>query len=153
MATRRGARQAGLVGMQATLDALNQYGKNMDDQLKWAVDKTAGEVLELAQRSINRKSRGEKVGNRYVSKPGDAPNTDSGDLLKSLKVVNNGFYADVGTDLFYAPWLEFGTQNMPARPFLAPALKRRRFVWFKRLKEIAKEAGVKVGRKGKRMRK
>lgn len=153
MATRRGARQAGLVGMQATLDALNQYGKNMDDQLKWAVDKTAGEVLELAQRSVKRKSRGEKVGKRYVSKPGDAPNTDSGDLVNSLHVVNNGFYADVGTDLFYAPWLEFGTQNMPARPFLAPALKRRRYVWFKRLKEIAKEAGVKLSRKGKRARK
>lgn len=149
MATRRGPRQAGVVGMAATLDALNEYGKDMDAQIKWAVDKTSGEVLELAQKSINRKSRGEKAGGRYVSKPGTAPNSDSGDLIKSLKIVNQGFYADVGSDLFYAPWLEFGTQNMPARPFLAPALKRRRFVWFKRIKEIAKEAGVRISRKKK----
>lgn len=149
MATRRPRGSAGIVGMQATLDALNEYGKNMDAELKGAVEKTANEVLVIAQKSMSRKSRGEKINGRYVSKPGTAPNVDTGELLRSLRVDNKGFYADVGTDVFYAPWLEFGTQNIEARPFLAPALKRRRFVWFKRLKEIAKEAGVKISRKKK----
>ena len=147
MATRRAAGSAGMVGMKATLDALNEFGKNMDADLKVAVAKTANEVLGIAQKSISRKSRGEKVDGRYVSKPGSPPNVDTGALLRSLRVKNKGFYADIGSDMFYAPWLEFGTQNMPARPFLAPALKRRRFIWFKRLREIAKQAGVKVSRK------
>lgn len=149
MATRRQPASAGIVGMQATIDALNQFNKNMDAELKASVEKTANEVLETAQKSMRRKSRGEKIGGRYVSKPGEAPNVDTGQLLNSLRVDNQGFYADVGTDVFYAPWLEFGTKNMPARPFLGPALKRRRFVWFKRLKEIAAAAGVKVRTRGR----
>lgn len=33
---------------------------------------------------------------------------------------------DVGTDVFYAPFVEFGTSRAAAQPFLGPALERAR---------------------------
>lgn len=33
-----------------------------------------------------------------------------------------GIYADVGSAVLYAPYVELGTSNMPAYPYLRPAL-------------------------------
>jgi HK97 gp10 family phage protein len=33
-----------------------------------------------------------------------------------------GFYVDVGTDVEYGPFVEFGTRKMRAQPFMRPAL-------------------------------
>lgn len=35
-----------------------------------------------------------------------------------------GLYLDVGTNVEYAPYLEFGTSRMPPYPFLRPALEQ-----------------------------
>lgn len=57
---------------------------------------------------------------------GFAP-VDTGDLQRSIGTTygkyEEGIYAEVGTDLFYAPFQEFGTSNgVPPHPFLRPAL-------------------------------
>ncbi len=60
-----------------------------------------------------------------VSKPGSPPNTDTGRLVQSIKFefaddLSSGF---VGSNLKYAAWLEFGTENMSARPWLSTAVE------------------------------
>lgn len=59
-----------------------------------------------------------------VSNPGDPPNTDTGRLVQSIKVEfeDDGAIGLVGSNLKYAAWLEFGTENMRARPWLSAAV-------------------------------
>ena len=79
--------------------------------------------------------KGSEVVTRYkpkrdvlVSPPGEAPNSDTGRLAKSITVdLNKGrLSARVYTDLEYAKWLEYGTRSMDARPFLGPAYERQK---------------------------
>ena len=43
---------------------------------------------------------------------------DEGDLIESIRYAVQYGTVDIGSDLDYAPYLQFGTQDMPARPFL-----------------------------------
>ncbi|MFC6591676.1 HK97-gp10 family putative phage morphogenesis protein [Deinococcus lacus] len=62
-----------------------------------------------------------------VSAPGDSPAVQTGRLRQSITVqkVKAGRYR-VGTNVEYAPYLEFGTRNMQPRPFMRPALEKHR---------------------------
>lgn len=55
---------------------------------------------------------------------------DTGNLRSSithvLGVDGQGLYADIGTNVEYAPFVEFGTRYMAAQPFLVPALAAAR---------------------------
>ena len=93
-------------------------------------------VRTSAVKSIQSVSSGDTVtryrngGGSYshtASKPGDAPNTDTGALAGrtlQVDVRREGVY--VGSSLEYAPMLEFGTSKMRARPWLNPALESNR---------------------------
>jgi phage gpG-like protein len=56
---------------------------------------------------------------------GDPPNSDKGRLVQSIKFdfINGGLTGLVGTNLKYGAWLEFGTKNMQARPWLQPSVQ------------------------------
>lgn len=60
------------------------------------------------------------------SRPGRPPGRVTGALITSIRIEfdGDGLGASVGSDLDYAAYLEFGTMDMPARPFLIPALER-----------------------------
>jgi len=47
-------------------------------------------------------------------------------VTHEVKTVDDKHQGKVGTAVFYAPRLEFGTSRMPARPWLLPALKESR---------------------------
>lgn len=118
----------GIQEMQANLAALsNKYS----DAIAKAAFVAAQSVRSDAIRSIQNVSSGETVtryradGTPYkhtASKEGDAPNTDTGDLVKSVQVEvkSDGVY--VGSRLEYAGHLEFRL----SRPWLLPALEKNR---------------------------
>jgi HK97 gp10 family phage protein len=94
-----------------------------------ALAKSALEIHKNAVKSIAKSSKGERQ-KRYnpertvrVSNEGDAPNNDTGRLIQSIKFEVEEDAAYVGSNLKYAAWLEFGTEKMAARPWLAPALQ------------------------------
>lgn len=66
------------------------------------------------------------------SSPGEPPAVDTGRLRASITHRLEGGGRDtrtkgyVGTNVEYAPYLEFGTSRMAARPFLTPALEKHR---------------------------
>lgn len=60
--------------------------------------------------------------NVTVSKPGDAPHTDTGRLRQSIKFNYQDGVGNVGSNLKYAAWLEFGTEDMAPRPWLSTAI-------------------------------
>lgn len=91
-------------------------------------------VEEEAKKSIQ---QGNKTGRTYqrgsithkASAPGQAPATDTGRLVNSIKTDNDEARGVVtvsaGAGLVdYVSSLEFGTKNMAARPFMKPALKK-----------------------------
>jgi HK97 gp10 family phage protein len=55
---------------------------------------------------------------------------DTGRLRSSINwrlgVDGRGLYATIGTNVEYAPYVEFGTRYMAAQPFLRPALNAAR---------------------------
>ena len=73
--------------------------------------------------------RGQAPKAHITSRPGDAPNTDSGQLVNGIEmsIKPDGVYVGVGRKGVrdYATYLEFGTRKMRARPFIQPALAGR----------------------------
>jgi HK97 gp10 family phage protein len=53
-----------------------------------------------------------------ASAPGEYPKTDTGRLVSSISVEKGEGFALVGSNLEYAPLLEYGTPKMDARPWL-----------------------------------
>ena len=116
---------------------LNRLGRNSKKAIAQGVFMTAQQVRTAAVKSIQEQSQGETVtrisqaGNEYshvTSRPGDAPNTDTGALVRSI-AVEPPMPAEtmfVGSGIDYALWLETGTRRMRPRPWLMPAVDAHR---------------------------
>ena len=60
-----------------------------------------------------------------VSLPGDPPAPDVGRLRASITIDRvSVFVVRVGTNVEYAPWLEYGTARLKKRPFMRPSWMR-----------------------------
>lgn len=139
----------GVLSSKKLVDAIKNIATGYEHQYKQHLAKGVMLVRNEAIKSI-RTSSGGDMAFRYgpkrvvrVSKPGDAPNTDFGTLIKSIgwNIDETNMIGEVGTNLEYGKHLEFGTQNMAARPWLQPALER------------ARPQLVKIFRKGRGQRK
>lgn len=83
----------------------------------------------LSQRGTGRVYRRGRVFHQ-ASAPGMPPAVDTGRLRSSYTWRTGedvrGPYVEIGTNVEYAPWLEFGTRYMQARPHLRPAIEELR---------------------------
>jgi len=63
-----------------------------------------------------------------ASKAGEFPHREDGELRRSIahEVDKNKMVARVGTNKVYGRYLELGTNEMAARPFLRPTLAKNR---------------------------
>lgn len=56
-----------------------------------------------------------------ASSPGNPPRTDTGALINSITIANEGrFTQSINVGAEYGPHLEYGTDRMEARPFMGP---------------------------------
>lgn len=98
-------------------------------------------------RTVKEVSKGGKYkrGNKThtASKPGDAPNTDTGGLINSIRTKKERYAVEVGSfDLEYARYLERGTPNMEARPFVRPSYDKLEKTIFENIEDVInKEIG------------
>lgn len=146
--------QVRLEGVEELQRALKQFGVNMDKEVGQAVNATAQGVRTQAIKSIQRGPATGEVYEKYspnrthrASAPGEAPATDTGRLAGSVSVRKSGtMTAYVFTSVEYGPHLEFGTQNMAARPWLFPALESQRAEWMKRLNGVVEKANRRIRR-------
>ena len=72
-----------------------------------------------------------KAGKTHTrSAPGEPPKTDTGRLASSIfaELDDSGLAANVGTDVKYGEYLEFGTQDgtLGERPWLRPAFNQNK---------------------------
>ena len=64
------------------------------------------------------------------------------DVLRSSmahQIVDDGFGANVGTNVFYGPFVELGTSRSRAKPYLTPAFEDESPKYIKRIQKIMKE--------------
>lgn len=120
-------------------------------QLKKAVRVSANETRNEAVTSILQNPRSGPQVTRYnpkrtirISAPGGPPAGDTGFLASNIHLImdGDGMGADVESRADYSAALEFGTMDMPARPFLQPALEQGR-AKYKRLFTKAVKDGIK----------
>ena len=124
-----------VTGDKELMKALKKLGAGATKALRQGINATAQQVRNTAVKSIQQVSQGETVTrysqggrpyNHTASVAGDAPNTDTDALVKSIAVEQpNDNTAFVGSGLDNPPyplWLEFGTSKMKPRPWLQPAL-------------------------------
>jgi HK97 gp10 family phage protein len=124
-----------LQGFNKFLAEMAGINDKLEKNVKKALSKSANLIRNDVVKSIQTISKGyiwtEKEGKkkgkkRWVSKPGDAPNSDTGRLVGSITMEVAENYAKVGTDIEYAWDLEFGSSENKARPFMTPAAERNR---------------------------
>lgn len=128
----------GLEELQKDLDILgDRYGKAATkaavetgflirtDAIKSIQDQTFGT-------HVTRYRAGGQQREHIASKPGDAPNTDTGRLVASIQVEIRRDLITVGTSLDYGSFLEYGGKTEQsgapqyAHPWLNPAVEKNR---------------------------
>ena len=119
-------------GLDEVLDAFARLGKAGSREGAKAVAATAqkvrGDAIKSVQRGVKSgvvytRSSGQNLSPMHqASAPGQAPATDTGMLVSSIKAESKNLTGRVYSDLKYSFWLEYGTLYMRPRPFLNPAL-------------------------------
>lgn len=152
---------------QATVQGLAQLRANVDKlsaQIGPHLTKAAIKGARLVQTrvimSIKAQSQGEEVERHHAgqapyshiaSKPGDAPNTDTGELIRGVQVEVTADAVFVGVEASQdkkALALEFGREDgsMAARPFLFPAFEASKPEIVALLKQAIKDDITQTGR-------
>ena len=99
-------------------------------RLRATLLRVTGEAERTTQREVKRAALNVQNGAR------ERVPVDTGRLRNSIahEVDANGLNATIGTNLEYAPYVEFGTQRMRERPYLFPALEEERAAFLARLR-------------------
>jgi hypothetical protein len=136
-----------------------------DQALRAALDRLGDEVSALVGREVYRAGfelqndikqriqRGPKTGRVYkrggvlhqASAPGQAPATDTGRLVNSVYLDDEGIQSgraqvSVGSLLAYARYLEYGTRHIAERPAWTPAAEMARRKFRDRLEAVVRRA-------------
>lgn len=100
--------------------ALRDLLKNAEHEIDEAIQATGQSLQRDIVERIN-------AGSGTVSRPGEAPNTQSGKLAASVKYQKEGHaQASVSSDEPHAPAQEFGTGRIEPRPAWIPAAEQAR---------------------------
>lgn len=107
-------------GAKKHIDRLKRLTRDVEEVAGAVVYEGADMIRAEAFRSV---SAGSISGKGHVaSKPGEAPNRDTGGLQAHMKVKKTGrVKAEFRSEAEYAAALEFGTSKMAARPHVRPA--------------------------------
>lgn len=155
-----------LRGVKDLLSNLDKYSEATQKRVADTIVMSAINVRTEAMRAMKSSpASGATYKRRSVthtaSSPGNAPRIDTGRLFNSIRWVASKTEAVVGVfgsmslrggiagqseglsdanRSDYAAFLEFGTRNMQARPFLFPAFERERRVFVDKLTQMLRAA-------------
>jgi HK97 gp10 family phage protein len=118
-------------GLQKALDALKRAERSLEqpilDTLKGGAQLIRGEAIK----SIQTGSKTGRLYKRYnptrthrASAPGEAPASDTGNLVSNIMVEDNKDSVEVQSKAEYSKFLEYGTSKMEARPYMFPAYEK-----------------------------
>lgn len=133
-------------------EQLQRELRRLSDDLRREVGQVVlGAAVEMRADIVTSIQRGPASGITYkksnptrthtASAPDQPPMSDTGRLANSITFDRVGdLTATVGSALNYAPWLEYGTSRMAARPFFRPAVERMRPIYIGKLEDIIRRA-------------
>ena len=109
-----------------------------------ALPREAGEIVEETVLDIETQIKvgmasshnGEWYGSHQASAPGEMPAIDTGALAASIQTDVQRTKGTVYTNSEYAEFLEYGTVNMEARPYMTPAAEAARGPFLRKLRAL-----------------
>lgn len=111
------------------IDITAEVNKVKEDFRKYSVRAKTSLEKALVKAAMKVEADAKKLfrGRDDVSAPGLPPRVDTGRLRASIthRLANDdtGPVAEVGTNVEYGVWLEYGTSRMQPHPFMGPALE------------------------------
>lgn len=120
--------KGGLKGVDKALKKAQRAADSFEENRNSAVKEATLRIHEEAVRIVSENANGTPAvrygpkRNVSVSKPGNAPHTDTGRLRQSIKFNYKDGVGQVGSNLKYAAHLEFGTEDVAPRPWLSTAV-------------------------------
>lgn len=114
-------------GPSGSFNNFRAIGHSMSKRVSAVVRAGAFNVNERIQQSFRDAKSGRYYGRHRASAPGEAPAIDYGTLASSYHVVPvDDYHALVASNDEKAPYLEFGTRHLAARPHVYPAAEAER---------------------------
>lgn len=132
-------------GLKKHTDRLKKLSSASIEQLAGAVAFEGADIIRAE--AFRMVSAGSVSGKNHVaSKPGEAPNRDTGDLQAGFSTARTSrTSAEFRSDSGHARPLEFGTSRMAARPHIRPARDKKADAVQKRfaaqMKKLVKASG------------
>ena len=106
--------------LNLSADVKDEIGKAV---MKLALELEADSKSQMAEGKSGRIY--ERGGSTHqASAPGEAPAIDTGAYVNSIQTTETKDGAEVGTNMEYGPFLEFGTSRIAKRPHFTPAAER-----------------------------
>lgn len=136
-------------GISQLTRQLAALAKDADKAIASAINQTINETRTEAVQGIQSGPASGRVYEKYAprrthqaSAPGQYPMSDTGRLANSVAInpaTPSNLSGQVGTNLVYGRYLEFGTSRMAARPWLTPSFEQARVKVEERMRvEIAR---------------
>jgi HK97 gp10 family phage protein len=120
-------------GLEKALEVLRKAETELQEPIKDTLKGGAQLIRGEAIKSIQSGSKTGRTYKRYnptrthkASAPGEAPASDTGNLVSNIMVEDKGDSIEVQSNAEYSKFLEYGTSKMEARPFLFPAYEMSR---------------------------
>ena len=120
-------------GLEKALEVLRKAETELQEPIKDTLRGVAQLIRGEAIKSIQSGSKTGRTYKRYnptrthrASAPGEAPASDTGNLVSNIMVQEKGDSIEVQSNAEYSKFLEYGTSKMEARPFLFPAYEMSR---------------------------
>lgn len=143
--------KASVQGGDKLAQAIKSFDRDSLQKIQAIIDSSAQNIRNNAIRSIKNSpatGRTYKRGSvsHKASSAGNPPKTDTGRLVGSISASVGQLEAEIGAYVDYAVYLEFGTRNMSARPFMFPALEQERKTFVRKMDNAIKDAIAKAGK-------
>ena len=120
-------------GLEKALEVLRKAETELQEPIKDTLKGGAQLIRGEAIKSIQSGSKTGRTYKRYnptrthrASAPGEAPASDTGNLVSNIMVQEKADSIEVQSNAEYSKFLEYGTSKMEARPFLFPAYEMSR---------------------------
>lgn len=120
-------------GLKQALEALKKAETQLEQPIKDSLLGGGQLIRSEAVKSIQQGSKTGKIYEKYnprrthrASAPGEAPASDTGNLVRNIIVKNTDDTVSVESNANYSKFLEYGTSKMLPRPFLFPAYEKSR---------------------------
>lgn len=114
--------------MKTEIEGLDEWNRDIDSLMRAAREEVSQEVVDSTNELYNLAMQRVPIVTGALAQS----------MFKSTKAISNtGMSGYVGSKMFYAMHVEFGTQHAAPRPFLFPAAEQVRSRMFQRLLAIA----------------